>query len=276
MEICQLCQKETTSLRGLGMHICLSHKKEMTVKEYYDIFILIQGDNKCKNSKCDNLLTHFTGLELNYTRCRYCSISCARSSEEVQNKQRQTCLDRYNDPNYRNTEQYVQTCLDKYDAPNALSKNTTPYLLRNQTVKAMGVDNVFQLPEVIEKVRKANVEQGRWIDTSDPEKHKEYDDYYKIVQSLSRTKRKELFKNWDGKDFYDDEYIKDNSINLESNDMQYPTVDHLNSVVYCFLNGISATECASLKNMVITKRIHNATKGDKTYEEYLEWLSIQK
>lgn len=45
------------------------------------------------------------------------------------------------------------TCLIKYGAVNCLSKNTSSYHKRNETVKEKyGVDNVFQLKEVVQKI----------------------------------------------------------------------------------------------------------------------------
>jgi G:T-mismatch repair DNA endonuclease (very short patch repair protein) len=50
-------------------------------------------------------------------------------------------------------DKYKKTCLDKYGAENSLSKGTEPYKKRNETVKKeYGVDNVFQLDEVKEKI----------------------------------------------------------------------------------------------------------------------------
>lgn len=50
-------------------------------------------------------------------------------------------------------QKYEETCLKKYGAKNALSKGTTAFNKRNQTVQnRYGVKNVFQLPEIIEKI----------------------------------------------------------------------------------------------------------------------------
>ena len=43
--------------------------------------------------------------------------------------------------------------------------------------------------------------------------------------------KKQLFENWDGKDYYDGVYIKDNFI-LQSGSKEYPTIDHKTSVSY--------------------------------------------
>lgn len=48
---------------------------------------------------------------------------------------------------------YKETCLEKYGADNALSRGTKPFEKRNSTVKERyGCNNVFQIPEVIDKI----------------------------------------------------------------------------------------------------------------------------
>lgn len=57
-------------------------------------------------------------------------------------------------------DKYVNTCRRKYGASNALSKGTTPYKKRNRTVKhKYGVNNVFQLERVKEKITQTCLEK---------------------------------------------------------------------------------------------------------------------
>lgn len=72
----------------------------------------------------------------------------------------------------------------------------------------------------------------------------------------------EVYKNWNGYDFYDKEYIKEN-LNLHYNDINYPTVDHKLSVFYGFMNNISVDEINKIENLVVTKRSINSAKGKK-------------
>jgi hypothetical protein len=275
METCKLCGTTAKSFRGLAVHLNRKHNGEITSQEYYDKFILIADSNKCKNPECNKTVRDFRGLGAGYYG-EYCSRSCISSSEKVLEKKRQTNIKNHGNPNYRNIEKYVDTCMLKYNKPNALSKGTVPFLKRNATVKAMGVDNVLQLPEVREKINKTNAKSGRCIDADDSEKHKEYINYTKAVHILSKRNYKKLYNNWDGYDYYDGEYIKNNyNIFKYREDVEYPTVDHLKSVIYCFLNGISAKECADLNNLAITKKIHNIRKNYRTDEEYAIWLASQ-
>lgn len=69
------------------------------------------------------------------------NIKTKSLKDAANNSQRRTC--------------YEKTCFEKYGAKNALSKGTSSYFKRNDTVKKnYGVENVFQLNSVIEKSKK--------------------------------------------------------------------------------------------------------------------------
>jgi len=71
-----------------------------------------------------------------------------------------------------------------------------------------------------------------------------------------------LFENWDGYDYYDGEYIK-NNFNLHGLDNNYPTIDHKISVSYGFKNNIEPEKIADISNLCITKKINNSKKSSK-------------
>jgi hypothetical protein len=87
------------------------------------------------------------------------------------------------------------------------------------------------------------------------------------ADKCTRRIKKQLFKNWDGYDYYDNEYIKD-YLELHHFNVKYPSIDHKKSVYYCFNNGISVEECTSIDNLCITKRSINSSKERQTEEEY--------
>jgi hypothetical protein len=64
--------------------------------------------------------------------------------------------------------------------------------------------------------------------------------------------KKDLLENWDGYDYYDGEYIKDNFC-LYSNDKNYPTMDHKISCYYGFLIIIRFMKLIVLKICVLLK-----------------------
>ena len=94
------------------------------------------------------------------------------------------------------------------------------------------------------------------------DKISKYDLYRRKVHNKTRLLKQQLFENWNGYDFYDNEYIKDN-LTLKCHDKNYPTIDHKLSVCHCFENDISIEICANIDNLCITKRRINSTKGRK-------------
>lgn len=77
----------------------------------------------------------------------------------------------------------------------------------------------------------------------------------------------ELFENWNGYDFYDNEYIK-NNFNLNHFSNNYPTIDHKISIKYGFKNKIPPEKLAELNNLCFTKQIINKKKSFKNYNEF--------
>jgi len=91
-------------------------------------------------------------------------------------------------------------------------------------------------------------------------------EYRNEVKNLTKKAKKELLENWNGYDFYDNEYIKDN-FNLDPTHKNYPTIDHKISVHYGFNNNIPSKEISKLDNLCFTKRTLNSIKNKKCYEE---------
>jgi len=89
--------------------------------------------------------------------------------------------------------------------------------------------------------------------------------YKRNCQKLTYRLKKKIFEEWDGYDFYDDEYIKGNK-NFNNTNPLYPTIDHKISIFYGFLNNISEEEICDMKNLCITKRSINCSKREKNYE----------
>jgi hypothetical protein len=103
------------------------------------------------------------------------------------------------------------------------------------------------------------------------EDYSKFKNYYKKCISITRINiRKYKFKEkWNGIDYYDSEYIKDNYNLYDQNNENYPNIDHKTSIIYGFLNNITADEISSINNLCFTKRKHNASKKARTEEEYI-------
>lgn len=83
--------------------------------------------------------------------------------------------------------------------------------------------------------------------------------YRNEVRKLTKRNSTTLYSNWDGYDYYDNEYIKD-YLQLNINNPLYPTIDHKISIYYAFNNKIEPSKIADISNLCITKRSINSSK----------------
>ena len=182
--------------------------------------------------------------------------SSPRSSSEIQEKQRKTTIEKYgkdyyimwrkiikeklfekyNDENYNNREKSKATCLKKYNCENPM-KNL----------------------EIKKKAKESRMKNGTYYTE---EERTTYKNYWLEVKKVTNKHKKELFEKWNGKDYYDDEYIKDNFL-LDSGNRLYPTIDHKISISYGFRNNISPDIIGNIINLCVTKRYINSSKNSK-------------
>jgi hypothetical protein len=141
------------------------------------------------------------------------------------------------------------------------SKSEEIKMMKSLTcLKNYGVGSPAQSEEIMNKIL---LSRGfnRSYDIS------KFNDYKYKVNLLTSKNKKELFKNWDGYDYYDKEYIIEN-YNLSPNDKLYPTIDHKKSIFYCFSNDVSIYDAADISNLCITKRYLNSKKREKNDDEF--------
>lgn len=142
------------------------------------------------------------------------------------NKIKKIKLERYGNDKYNNVKKQKETCLEKY-----------------------GFENYFETKEF-------KVKTGVILD----EDIDGWNLYKRKSRRIFRKNKNIIFDQWNGFDYYDNEYIKEN-FNLPFYHNNYPTVDHKLSVYYGFKNNISVEHINSIENLVITKRINNSIKG---------------
>ena len=133
----------------------------------------------------------------------------------------------------------------------------------NNVYNKYGVNNVFQCDFVIEKIKETKINNN--IIISD-EFIEPFFIYKRECRKFTKRNEKKLLENWDGYDYYDKEYIKDN-FNLHYNDRKYPTIDHKKSIFYGFINNIDSKEISCLENLCYTKRFINCSKWIKCENE---------
>ena len=188
---------------------------------------------KCSIEKCKKTCSEKYGVKYSF------------QSEIVKLNIKETCLKKYGVDNYAKTDEYREkfnnTCLERY-----------------------GAENYMQTKEGKEKVKITRIKNGK--QTPD-DLLTEFKLYTKLVVNKTHSFEKQLFQNWNGYDYYDGGYIKDN-LSLNSNDKLYPTIDHKISIFYGFNNNIPADDIANINNLCITKRSINSSKNKLTEEEF--------
>lgn len=151
-------------------------------------------------------------------------------NSEIISKKKKTSKILYNDENYTNREKIMKTKLDKYDDPHYFN---------------------------LKKGMKTKLEKGLIISN---EKLTDWQIYKKLVKNLTSKNKNLLFELWDGFDFYDNEYIKEN-LQMTPTNRLYPTIDHKISVYYGFCNDIDFNIIGDIENLCITKKHINSSKG---------------
>jgi len=136
--------------------------------------------------------------------------------------------------------------------------------IKNTCLERYGFDNVSKVESVKNKSRKTKINLGYIIPD---ELLTEWEIYKKYVRNLTRKSSKILYENWNGHDYYDDEFIK-GYLTYTHTHRFYPTIDHKISVYYGFINNIPPEEISSIDNLCITKRFINSKKRDLIESEF--------
>lgn len=155
----------------------------------------------------------------------------------VISKIKMTKLEKYGDECFSNSEKMVKTKFEKYG-----------YYFNNS-------DKAY-----LTKVKNGVIKTGDIL--------KDWQFYKREVARFTRKNKKQLFEEWDGYDYYDNELIKGYLCHTHTHRF-YPTIDHKISVYFGFINNISPEEIGSLDNLCITKRYVNSMKGKLIEENFI-------
>ena len=160
-----------------------------------------------------------------------------------------------------------KTILEKYGVVNVFMDNGIKELIKITNLEKYGYIYPMSSDIIKNKVRKTKVERGLQSDNIS-----DFKIYRNKVSHLTKINKKQLLENWDGLDYYDGEYIKEN-FKLNHLDKKYPTIDHKKSVLDSYNNGISEKEVSDISNLCITKRSINSSKGSKSEEDFKNPIS---
>lgn len=157
-----------------------------------------------------------------------------------------------------------KTCLERYGVDHPSKSEEIKKRTIENTIKKYGVEYTLKLPGEQLRRKITRIKNGNQIPDN---MLTEYEFYRKCVDNISDRLKPELLKIWNGYDYYDNEYIKENYL-LTPNDSNYPTIDHKTSILYGFLNNIQPEEISEIENLCITKKAINSSKRSLTEEAF--------
>lgn len=194
-----------------------------------------------------------------------CSFKCS------EDKYIKTCEERYGVENPSFIKEVIDkrknTCLEKYGVEFPIQSNEIKSKIHKTNLERYGNIYPNKTYEVKNKSRKTMMEKNNIPFYPKNFYKKKFDVYLLKIINLTKKNKKKLLEKWDGYDYYDNEYIKDNFL-LNPNCKNYPTVDHKVSIFYGYHNNIEADEIANINNLCITKRSINSKKQTLTEYEF--------
>jgi len=155
----------------------------------------------------------------------------------------------------------MKTNLKKYGVESVLQHQFFMDKMMTTNIKKYGVPLVGQLESVKEKSKQTRIKNG----FQTPDELMDKLRLYRLsVDKATRKFKKQLFEEWDGYDFYDKKFIR-NNFKFYHTDKRFPSIDHKTSVFYGFKNNIPADIIGDIKNLCITKRSLNSKKHSKNH-----------
>jgi len=151
----------------------------------------------------------------------------------------------------------LKSTQEKYGVDNVFQLEYVKDKMKETFIINYGFDHYSKNDEYKEKQKHIRIKNGTQIPD---DKMSEFDKYKKKVHYHTRKYLKILYETWNGLDYYDNENILENK-KLHFNDDNYPTVDHKISIKKGFQNNIEASKIGNLDNLCITKRYYNLSKG---------------
>lgn len=295
---CQKCKSiktKKTFLKRYGVKHALQNeefekKRKNTMLERYGVENSAHSHELIEKAKETRLKKY--GVEYYFQTDEF--IEKAKKSKKKKygnynnyNKIKQTKIEKYNDANYNNRKKCAKTCQERYGVENVsqneeikekkiqtclknwgVEHSMQSEIIMNKKIKTCkkryGVPHAIMADNIKEKAFSTNVKNKRWTKRT---QKSDFERYHKLVDNYTRKNKNLLIENWDGFDYYTGEYIKDN-LNLDSNDKNYPTIDHKKSIKYGFNNSILPEIIADIDNLCVTTRSNNSSKKIKTDEQF--------
>lgn len=214
--------------------------------------------NCCGNVK-NITYQDYVGITKKHTTLYYCNI-CVKDE-----KTKHTLIRIYGVDNVSKSkiikDRKEKTNIKNWGVTNVFQSEIIKQKLFDTNTKKYGFKSANQNDNILLKSKLTRIKNGNQISNDNLSEFKKYN---KQIKSLTNKIKKELYDNWNGYDYYDNEYIKDYQ-NLNSNHINYPTIDHKISIFDGFNKNIDINIISNIDNLCITKRKINCSKNKKSH-----------
>lgn len=250
---------------------------------------LTKGSHSIVRVKCDvcgeekDLVYRYYIKSLKNQNFYVCCSKCARA------KAKETSVRKFGYEYYSQTETHKEkskeTCFEKYGVENPSQFDVFKEKRKNTMIERHGVEYYVLSDEFKGKSEKTSLVNYGTLHPMMSEKMKpireayylkmgyniltdKFNLYKRRVYYLTKKVKNDLINMWDGNDYYDGEYIRDN-FDLPYYDGNYPTVDHKITIFQGFKDEIDAEKIADISNLCFTKRTINSKKHIKIEKDFI-------
>jgi hypothetical protein len=234
--------------------------KTPLIKEYRNYLTSYKKFNLyCCSPKCAQIKNKMTNLE------RY-GVENVFESDVIKQKITETNFKKYGVffPSQSKEIRYkmIETLLKNYGVENPMDSEIIKERIYNTNLSKYG-NRIYNASEIAKDLR---IKNNRQIPDS---QRSEFELYQRKTRGITNNFKNILYENWNGFDYYDNEFIKNNNINYKFYNKNYPTIDHKISIYYGFINNISPEIIGNLENLCITKRGINSKKNNKNEDFFI-------
>ena len=213
----------------------------------------------CCSPKCAQIKNRKTNIE------KY-GVENVFQSEEIKNKIKNINFEKYNVffPSQSKEIRYkmIETLIKNYGVENPMYSEIIKERIYNTNLSKYG-NKIYNASKIAKDLR---IKNNRQVPDS---QRSEFELYQRKTRGITNNFKNILYENWNGFDYYDNEFIKNNNINYKFYNRNYPTIDHKISIYYGFINNISPEIIGNLENLCITKRGINSKKNNKNEDFFI-------
>lgn len=232
----------------------------------------VKVDVICEICKSENSIIYHKYIENKKRHGFYGCKSCSRQKAAL------TSLEKYGVDNFSKTDEWKKkvekTNIERFGYKTNLLNPDYQDLIKKRLIEKYGTDEHWKIRSkknkmIINDLSKIKGQEIKFSESlyNDYFIVQKYHTYRNECRKLTKRVLNKLIDNWDGFDYYDNEYIIEN-FNLDHNNPKYPTVDHKISVYFGFINNISPEKIADISNLCMTKRSINSKKRDSIEENF--------